>query len=99
MAACRGFPAYCVRYPPLLSFTKLQISQSIVCNQHHSLQQQLCRWLLMCADRSASMELPLTLGFIGDMLGSRRTAMSLAIGHLQQQGAIRHSRGKLTLLD
>jgi CRP-like cAMP-binding protein len=45
------------------------------------------------------MELPLTLGFIGDMLGSRRTAMSLAIGHLQQQGAIRHSRGKLTLLD
>jgi CRP-like cAMP-binding protein len=76
-----------------------QISQTIVCNQHHTLYKQLCSWLLMCADRWASAELPLKLGFIGDMLGARRTTMSLAIGHLQEQGAIHHSRGKLTLLN
>ena len=76
-----------------------QVSQSIVCSKHHSLQQQLCSWLLMCADRWPNTEVPLTLGFIGDMLGARRTAMSLAIGHLQQEGAIEHSRGKLRLMN
>ncbi len=76
-----------------------QISQSIVCNQHHFLQQQLSTWLLKCADRWRHQELPLTLGFIGDMLGARRTTMSLAIGHLQQEAAIKHSRNKVTLLN
>ncbi len=88
--------ALALRFTNALMF---QVTQSIVCGRHHSLQQRLCSWLLMCAERYPDNELPLTLGFIGDMLGARRTMMSLAIKCLQQEGAIRHRHGTLVMLN
>jgi len=76
-----------------------QMSQTAVCNRHHSVDQQLCRWLLLSMDRLAGNELRMTQDLISNMLGVRREGVTEAAGHLQAAGLIRYSRGKITVLD
>jgi CRP-like cAMP-binding protein len=86
----------------LLRFTQAlitQTTQTAVCNRHHSLDQQLCRWLLLSLDRSSSNDLVMTHELIAKMLGVRREGVTEAAGKLQAQGLIEYSRGKITVLD
>lgn len=76
-----------------------QVAQTAVCNRHHSIDQQLCRWLLLSMDRLAGNHLTMTQEFIGTMLGVRREGVNLAASKLQQQGAISYSRGLIKVLD
>jgi len=86
----------------LLRFTQAlitQMSQTAVCNRHHSLEQQLCRWLLLSLDRLPSNDLTMTQELIANMLGVRREGVTEAAGRLQQRGLIRYSRGHITVTD
>lgn len=86
----------------LLRYTQAlitQMSQTAVCNRHHSLDQQLCRWLLLSLDRLQSEELAMTQELIANMLGVRREGVTEAAGHLQRAGLIRYQRGHITVLD
>jgi CRP-like cAMP-binding protein len=86
----------------LLRYTQAlitQMAQTAVCNRHHSLDQQLCRWLLLSLDRVAGNELTMTQELISNMLGVRREGVTEAAGKLQKRGAIRYVRGKITVLD
>jgi CRP-like cAMP-binding protein len=86
----------------LLRYTQsliTQMAQTAVCNRHHSVNQQLCRWLLLSLDRLASNELKMTQELIANMLGVRREGVTAAAGELQKAGVIRYSRGKITVLD
>ena len=76
-----------------------QMSQTAVCNRHHSLDQQLCRWLLLSLDRLQGDELVMTQELIANMLGVRREGVTEAALKLQQSGLIRYSRGRITVLD
>ena len=77
----------------------IQACQSAGCNAHHNLAQRLSRWLLLCSDRSESLTLSLTHEYLADMLGSNRSTVSIAAEHLQNDGLIRYSRGKVIILD
>jgi CRP-like cAMP-binding protein len=86
----------------LLRYTQAlitQMTQTAVCNRHHSLDQQLCRWLLLSLDRLHSDELVMTQELIANMLGVRREGVTEAAGHLQKAGLIRYQRGRITVLD
>ena len=86
----------------LLRYTQaliMQISQTAVCNRHHTIEQQLCRWLLLTLDRLNSQELTMTQELIASMLGVRREGVTEAAGRLQATGAIRYQRGRITVLD
>ena len=86
----------------LLRYTQAlitQMSQTAVCNRHHSVDQQLCRWLLLSLDRLATNELTMTQELIANMLGVRREGVTGAAGKLQTLGLIRYSRGHITVLD
>jgi len=86
----------------LLRYTQAlitQMAQTAVCNRHHSVEQQLCRWLLLSLDRLPSNELTMTQELIANMLGVRREGVTEAAGHLQAAGLIHYSRGKITVLD
>lgn len=76
-----------------------QISQTAVCNRHHSVQQQLCRWLLMSLDRLPGNDLRMTQELISNMLGVRREGVTENANKLQQAGLIRYSRGHIEVLD
>ena len=76
-----------------------QIAQTAVCNRHHSIDQQLCRWLLLSMDRLSHNRLTMTQEFIGNMLGVRREGVTLAAKKLQNQGVISYSRGLIKVLD
>jgi len=76
-----------------------QMAQTAVCNRHHSLDQQLCRWLLLSIDRLEGNELHMTQELIANMLGVRREGVTAAAGNLQAAGIIRYSRGRITILD
>lgn len=76
-----------------------QVSQTAVCNRLHSVDQQLCRWLLMCMDRLESNQIHLTHEWIATMLGVRREGVTQAAGKLQAKGYIQYSRGKIRILD
>lgn len=76
-----------------------QMSQTAVCNRHHSVEQQLCRWLLTTLDRLPSNELTMTQELIANMIGVRREAITEAAQRLQQLGFIRYRRGHITVLD
>lgn len=76
-----------------------QVSQTAVCNRLHTVDQQLCRWLLMSADRLASQEIYLTHELIANMLGVRREGVTQAAGKLQNKGFIQYSRGRIFILD
>jgi len=86
----------------LLRYTQTlitQMAQTAVCNRHHSVDQQLCRWLLLSLDRLSSSELVMTQELIANMLGVRREGVTEAAGKLQKLGVIRYSRGRITVLD
>jgi CRP-like cAMP-binding protein len=86
----------------LLRYTQAlitQMAQTAVCNRHHTVDQQLCRWLLLSPDRLASNELTMTQELIANMLGVRREGVTGAAGKLQDAGLIRYRRGKITVLD
>jgi CRP-like cAMP-binding protein len=76
-----------------------QMAQTAVCNRHHSIDQQLCRWLLLSLDRLPSNELTMTQELIANMLGVRREGVTDAAGKLQKLGVIEYSRGHITVLD
>jgi len=86
----------------LLRYTQAlitQMSQTAVCNRHHTVDQQLCRWLLLSLDRLASNQLNMTQELIANMLGVRREGVTDAAGKLQTLGVIRYQRGHITVLD
>ena len=86
----------------LLRYTQAlitQMSQTAVCNRHHSVEQQLCRWLLLTLDRLYSSELTITQELIASMLGVRREGVTEAAGRLQAYGYISYRRGHITVLD
>lgn len=76
-----------------------QISQTAVCNRQHSIDQQLCRWLLLSMDRLSHNHLTMTQDFISNMLGVRRESVTQAALNLQQRGVISYSRGLIKVLD
>ena len=86
----------------LLRYTQAlitQMAQTAVCNRHHSLDQQLCRWLLLSLDRLRNNELVMTQELIANMLGVRREGVTEGALKLQQDGLIRYSRGRISVLD
>jgi len=86
----------------LLRYTQAliaQMTQTAVCNRHHLVDQQLCRWLLLSLDRLSSNKLTMTQELIANMLGVRREGVTEAAGHLQEAGLIDYSRGHITVLD
>jgi CRP-like cAMP-binding protein len=86
----------------LLRYTQAlitQMAQTAVCNRHHSVDQQLCRWLLLSLDRLSSNQLAMTQELISNMLGVRREGVTEAAGKLQKLGVIDYSRGHITVLD
>ena len=86
----------------LLRYTQAlitQMSQTAVCNRHHSVEQQLCRWLLMSLDRLAANELTMTQELIANMLGVRREGVTESAGKLQRLGLIEYHRGHIKVLD
>ena len=86
----------------LLRYTQAlitQMAQTAVCNRHHSVDQQLCRWLLLSLDRLPSNELTMTQELIANMLGVRREGVTEAAGKLQAAELIQYSRGKITVLN
>jgi CRP-like cAMP-binding protein len=86
----------------LLRYTQAlitQMAQTAVCNRHHSLHQQVCRWLLLSLDRLQGNDLVMTQELIGNMLGVRRASVTAEAKRLQEMGAIRYHRGRITVLD
>jgi CRP-like cAMP-binding protein len=86
----------------LLRYTQAlitQMAQTAVCNRHHSVEQQLCRWLLLSLDRLETDELSMTQELIANMLGVRREGVTEAAGKLQRAGLIRYSRGRITVIN
>jgi CRP-like cAMP-binding protein len=86
----------------LLRYTQAlitQMAQTAVCNRHHTVEQQLCRWLLLSLDRLSSNELHMTQELIANMLGVRREGVTEAAGRLQEAGLIRYQRGQIVVLD
>jgi len=75
------------------------MAQTAVCNRHHSVEQQLARWLLLSLDRLPDNELRMTQELIANMLGVRREGVTEAAGKLQKDGLINYSRGHITVLD
>ena len=76
-----------------------QMAQTAVCNRHHTIDQQLCRWLLLSLDRLPSNQLTMTQELIANMLGVRREGVTEAAGKLQKLGVINYQRGRITVLD
>lgn len=86
----------------LLRYTQAlltQMAQTAVCNRHHSLEQQLCRWLLLTLDRLPSNELVMTQELVASMLGVRREGITVAAGDLQRAGYISYRRGHIAVID
>jgi CRP-like cAMP-binding protein len=86
----------------LLRYTQAlitQMAQTAVCNRHHSIDQQLCRWLLLSLDRLPGNRLVMTQELIANMLGVRREGVTEAAGKLQKEGLVEYSRGQITVLD
>lgn len=86
----------------LLRYTQAllaQMAQTAVCNRHHSVEQQLCRWLLLRLDRLHSNQLAMTQEMIANMLGVRREGITEAAGRLQSAGLIQYSRGRIAVVD
>lgn len=77
----------------------MEVTQVAACNRLHDVEERLARWLLMCADRVESNELPLTQEFLGQMLGTRRSSVTVAAGILQKAGIIAYNRGNVKIVD
>ncbi len=96
------FNLHCEMQHLLLRYTQAlitQMAQTAVCNRHHSIDQQLCRWLLLSLDRLPTNELTMTQELIANMLGVRREGVTEAAGKLQEAGVIEYHRGRIRVLD
>jgi len=91
-----GIRLHLLRYVQALM---TQMSQTAACNRHHSIQQRLCRWLLLSMDRLDSCEIRMTQEVIANMLGVRREGVTEAAGRIQHDGLIAYRRGRITVLD
>jgi CRP-like cAMP-binding protein len=91
-----GFQNILLRYTQALL---TQVSQNAVCNRLHSIEQRLCRWLLLCQRRTNRLELLMTQELIAQMLGTRRESVTVAAGHLQDLGLIHYCRGHIRVLN
>jgi CRP-like cAMP-binding protein len=96
LAECPVLLLHLNRFAQLLG---IQVSQGAACNRLHDIGERLARWLLMCQDRLGSEVLPLTHEFMAQMLGTRRSSVTIAAGILQKAGLINYSRGRVTILD
>ena len=76
-----------------------QVSQSVACNHHHTVEERMCRWLLMTHDRVGSDDFPMTQEFMSQMLGVRRPSVTIAAGVLEKAGLITYKRGRITVLN
>jgi CRP-like cAMP-binding protein len=90
------FRSLVLRY---LHFMLMQVSQSALCNRFHTIEERLCRWLLISRDFVESDELPLTQELLSQMLGVARTGVTMAAGAVQRSGLIRYGRGRITIVD
>ena len=90
------FRSLVLRY---LQVVLTQVSQSALCNRFHTLEERLCRWLMISRDIIDSDEIPLTQELLSQMLGVARTGVTMTAGALQQSGLIRYRRGRITILD
>jgi CRP-like cAMP-binding protein len=98
----QAFNQYGAIHHLLLRYTQAlitQMAQTAVCNRHHSIDQQLCRWLLLSLDRLPTNELKMTQELIANMLGVRREGVTAAAGKLQEAGLIQYNRGRILVLD
>lgn len=98
----REFDRHGLLYDLLLRYVQslfTQVAQTAVCNRHHTVEQQLCRWILLSIDRLAGDSLTMTQQFIADMLGVRREGVTLCAGRLQKEGTISYRRGQITVVD
>jgi CRP-like cAMP-binding protein len=77
----------------------MQVTQVAACNRLHEVNERLARWLLMCADRVGSSSVPLTQEFLAQMLGTRRSSVTVAAGALQKAGLITYSRGDVKIIN
>ena len=87
---------------PVLQFVQCQslvVSQLAACNRLHAVEERLARWLLMVADRAGRLEIELTQEFLAEMLGTRRSTVTLSAGTLQRSGLIQYQRGRIQILD
>ncbi len=82
-----------------VQYQALILSQLVPCNRLHEVEERLARWLLMVADRMSESTIRITHEFLADMLGTRRSTVTLVLGALQRSGLIEHSRGKVSILD
>ena len=82
-----------------LNVVLTQVSQSALCNRFHTLEERLCRWLMISRDIIDSDEIPLTQELLSQMLGVARTGVTMTAGALSQSGLIRYRRGRITILD
>jgi CRP-like cAMP-binding protein len=92
-------PALEKRLQQYSEITSMQISQIAACNRLHEVHERLARWLLMCSDRVRSNDLPLTQEFLGQMLGTRRSSVTVAAGILQEAGIISTARGDVKIIN
>ena len=93
---CGIFQDLTLRY---LQAQFIQSAQTAGCNAHHTVEQRLSRWLLLCADRNEGRILPLSHEFLADMIGAKRSTVTIAAIHLQALGLIKYTRGKIQLLE
>jgi CRP-like cAMP-binding protein len=99
---CDEFRSNPLLHDLLLKYTNafiIQVAQSTICNCYHTLQERLCRWLLVARDAARSDVLMLTHDVIARLLGTRRASVTVAAGLLQRAGLVRIARGQLTILD
>jgi CRP-like cAMP-binding protein len=93
---CRNLERQLNRYAQLLA---VQVTQIAACNRLHEVNERLARWLLMTQDRVGSKHLPLTQEFLAQMLGTRRSSVTVSAGALQRAGLITYARGNVTILE
>jgi CRP-like cAMP-binding protein len=99
MALLKKSPALERRLQQYSQVASMEVTQIAACNRLHDVHERLARWLLMCADRVSSNDLPLTQEFLGQMLGTRRSSVTVAAGTLQEAGMIATSRGDVKITD
>ena len=99
MVILRQCPTLERRLQQFSQIMAVQVTQIAACNRLHEVNERLARWLLMSADRIESNSVPLTQEFLGQMLGTRRSSVTVAAGMLQKAGLISHSRGEVKIVD
>jgi CRP-like cAMP-binding protein len=97
LALLKKYPALERRLQQYSQVAAMEVTQIAACNRLHDVHERLARWLLMCADRVSSNDLPLTQEFLGQMLGTRRSSVTVAAGTLQEAGMIATNRGDVKI--